>query len=79
MHHYALIMHVGQQKKYYPGSVILKKGFIATVIIDGKTIVEAGSIPQTNLQELSIKANMVNQRWKERTGYKYPPSFQSLD
>ena len=28
MYHYALIMHICQQKKYYPGSVILKKGFI---------------------------------------------------
>jgi hypothetical protein len=27
MHHYALIMHICQQKKYYPGSVILKKDF----------------------------------------------------
>ena len=52
---------------------------IETVIIDGKTIVENGAIPGINLGELSEKANKVNQRWKKRTGYQYPPSFQSLD
>jgi cytosine/adenosine deaminase-related metal-dependent hydrolase len=52
---------------------------IETVIIDGKTIVEKGSIPGINLRELSMKANLVNQKWKERTGYKYPPSFQPFN
>jgi len=51
---------------------------IETVIIDGKTIIENGSIPGINLQELSEKANKVNQRWKKHTGYQYPPSFQPL-
>jgi cytosine/adenosine deaminase-related metal-dependent hydrolase len=52
---------------------------IETVIVDGKTIVEDGDIPGVNLQELSREANRVNQRWKMRTGYQYPPSFQPLD
>ena len=52
---------------------------IETVIIDGKTIVENGNIPGINLEKLSEKANKVNQRWKKRTGYQYPASFQPLD
>jgi hypothetical protein len=51
---------------------------IETVIIDGKTVIENGSIPGIDFRELSEKANDVNQRWKERTGNQYPPSFQSL-
>ena len=51
---------------------------IETVIVDGKTVVENGSVPGVDLHKLSSEANMVNQRWKERTGFMYPPSFQAL-
>jgi cytosine/adenosine deaminase-related metal-dependent hydrolase len=51
---------------------------IETVIVDGKTVVENGSVPGVDLQKLSREANVVNQRWKERNGYQYPHSFQPL-
>lgn len=50
---------------------------VETVIIDGKTVVEDSQIPGLDLVMLSEEANLVNQRWKERTGYRYPDTFKS--
>jgi cytosine/adenosine deaminase-related metal-dependent hydrolase len=48
---------------------------IETVIINGRTVIEKGLVPGIDLNKLSERANKVNQKWKERNGYKYPPSF----
>jgi cytosine/adenosine deaminase-related metal-dependent hydrolase len=51
---------------------------IDTVVVDGKTILENGKIHGIDLGKLANEANNVNQRWKKRFGYQYPPSFKPL-
>lgn len=52
---------------------------IETVIVDGKTVVEGGRIPDLDEEALAREADEVNRRWVKGTGVRYPQSFRELE
>jgi cytosine/adenosine deaminase-related metal-dependent hydrolase len=52
---------------------------IETVIVNGRKVVTEGRVPGVDEEELAIKINEINQKWKRKDGTIAPSSFLEID